>query len=223
RLSVNTVLLDAGGVLLLPDDRAIFRELSSIGIEPDPALFPRAHYLGMRGIDRGDSWNDYIRAYLDEIGAAGDDAVAALGRAYAGMLWNVVIPESFAALQRVASAFEHVAVVSNSDGTVEELLRSTRIAQVGAGEGVEVLAIVDSSVVGIAKPDPAIFHHTLDLIGVDASRAVHVGDSVRFDVEGARAAGVRPLHFDPFRVCDDDDHEHIASLGDLLSEPSYPG
>jgi putative hydrolase of the HAD superfamily len=108
-------------------------------------------------------------------------------------------------------------VVSNSDGTVERLLRSAGVAQVGPGEGVEVLAIIDSSVVGIAKPDPAIFHHTLDLLGVDASEAMHVGDSVRYDVDGARAAGVRALHFDPFGVCDSADHEHLRQLSDLVA------
>lgn len=215
-MSAEAVLLDAGGVLLLPDDRAVFRELSAVGIETDPARFARAHYIGMRGIDRGESWADYTSAYLNELGVHSQDAAAALNRAYAGMLWNVVIPESYAALRRVASAFAHVAVVSNSDGTVEELLRSTRTAQVGPGDGVEVVAIIDSSVVGIAKPDPAIFHHTLELIGVDPSDAVHIGDSVRFDVEGAQAAGVRALHFDPYRVCADTGHDHIADLVDLI-------
>jgi putative hydrolase of the HAD superfamily len=215
-LSAEAVLLDAGGVLLLPNDREILRELTAVGVEVDPAKFARAHYKGMRGIDKGTSWADYNAAFLSELGVTADEAPAALNRAFVGMEWNVVIPESYAALGDVASRYAHVAVVSNSDGTVENLLRSTGIAQVGPGEGVEVLAIIDSSVVGIAKPDPAIFHHTLDLIGVEPSKAVHVGDSVRFDVEGARAAGVHPLHFDPYGVCDDDSHEHIARLAELL-------
>jgi putative hydrolase of the HAD superfamily len=215
-LIAQAVLLDAGGVLLLPDDRAILRELTAVGIEPDPARFARAHYVGMRGIDRGDSWADYSRAYLEHLDVFSDDAAAALNRAYIGMLWDVVIPESYAALPRVAESFAHVAVVSNSEGTVEELLRTTGIAQVGPGDGVDVLAVIDSSVVGIAKPDPAIFHHTLDLIGVDPSDAVHIGDSVRFDVEGARAAGVHALHFDPYEVCDDTGHDHIKGLDELL-------
>ena len=212
----KAVLLDAGGVLLLPDDQAIFRELSAVGFDTDPALYARAHYVGMRGIDRGTTWDDYIAAYLGELGLYSDEAAAALDRAYAGMPWNVVIPESYAALPGLAASFSHVAVVSNSDGSVEDLLRSTGIAQVGPGAGVDVVAVVDSHVVGIAKPDPAIFHHTLELIGVDPDDAVHVGDSVRFDVMGARAAGVRALHFDPYRICDDHDHEHIASLAEIL-------
>jgi putative hydrolase of the HAD superfamily len=44
---------------------------------------------------------------------------------------------------------------------------------------------------------------------------VHVGDSVHFDVGGARAAGVRPVHLDPFEMCGLQDHEHVRSLADL--------
>ena len=45
-----------------------------------------------------------------------------------------------------------------------------------------------------------------------ADRAVHVGDSVHADVEGARAAGVTPVHFDPYGLCKAQGHEHAASL-----------
>jgi FMN phosphatase YigB (HAD superfamily) len=42
---------------------------------------------------------------------------------------------------------------------------------------------------------------------------VYLGDSVYFDVGGARAAGLQPVHVDPFDLCDaPDDHPHVASL-----------
>jgi putative hydrolase of the HAD superfamily len=44
---------------------------------------------------------------------------------------------------------------------------------------------------------------------------VHVGDSVRMDVGGARAAGIRPLHLDPFGFCSAADHEHVRSLEEV--------
>ena len=53
--------------------------------------------------------------------------------------------------------------------------------------------VVTSADVGAAKPDPALFHRALELAGVPAAGAVHVGDSVENDVEGARAAGIRAL------------------------------
>ena len=102
------------------------------------------------------------------------------------------------------------------EGTVEAALRQFGICQVGPGPGVEVGVILDSQVVGLEKPDPRIFALALDTLGVTAARAVHVGDSCRADVNGARAAGVTPLHFDPFATCDDHGHGHLAALADLV-------
>ena len=84
--------------------------------------------------------------------------------------------------------------------------------------GVPVAAVIDSGAVGVAKPDPGIFTLALNAVGVEAARAVHVGDTVAADVVGARAAGVRPLHLDPYDHCSDrTDHEHVREVGDVLA------
>ena len=83
-------------------------------------------------------------------------------------------------------------MVSNADGTVEQQLRDDALCQVGPGAGVEVGAILDSTNVGVAKPDPAIFTIALALLGVPAQRALHVGDTPSADVAGASAAGSDP-------------------------------
>ncbi len=120
------------------------------------------------------------------------------------------------ALRRLASHGLRLGVVSNADGTVEEQLRRSRLCQVGDGEGVAVVAIVDSFVVGVAKPDPAIFREVVARMGVEAQRTIYVGDSLRYDVRGAEAAGLRPLHFDPFQLCPrPDGHEHPRSLREM--------
>jgi phosphoglycolate phosphatase-like HAD superfamily hydrolase len=75
---------------------------------------------------------------------------------------------------------------------------ATRSAKLGPGQGVPVLAIVDSGVVGVAKPDPTIFDFALPALGKDPSEVIYVGDSVKYDVRSAEAAGVTPLHLDPF-------------------------
>jgi putative hydrolase of the HAD superfamily len=46
---------------------------------------------------------------------------------------------------------------------------------------------------GMLKPDPRIFALLLERAGLDAARALHVGDDAVADVEGARRAGVRPV------------------------------
>ncbi len=46
---------------------------------------------------------------------------------------------------------------------------------------------------GMLKPDPRIFALLLEQAGLDAARALHVGDDAVADVEGARRAGVTPV------------------------------
>jgi HAD superfamily hydrolase (TIGR01509 family) len=46
---------------------------------------------------------------------------------------------------------------------------------------------------GMLKPDPRIFALLLEQAGLDAARALHVGDDAIADVEGARRAGVTPV------------------------------
>lgn len=50
--------------------------------------------------------------------------------------------------------------------------------------------------IGIAKPDPRIFKHTLDLLGVHQSEAVMVGDSLEADIKGALTAGLQAVLVD---------------------------
>jgi HAD superfamily hydrolase (TIGR01509 family) len=54
-------------------------------------------------------------------------------------------------------------------------------------------ALVTSEETGIAKPDPRIFAQALDALGVAPGEAVMLGDAWATDIEGAIAAGVRPI------------------------------
>jgi putative hydrolase of the HAD superfamily len=56
-------------------------------------------------------------------------------------------------------------------------------------------AVVFSSEVGRRKPAPEVYRAALDAIGVDAPHALFVGDRVREDYEGPRAAGMRAVIF----------------------------
>ncbi len=77
--------------------------------------------------------------------------------------------------------------------------------------------MLDSHLVGAAKPDPAIFTLALDGLGLDAEQVVHIGDTRFADVAGARAAGIRPLHVDPYGDCGRPaGHEHVRSLADAV-------
>lgn len=77
-------------------------------------------------------------------------------------------------------------VVSNWDVSLHDVLDATGLAPLLDG-------VVTSAELGSAKPDGAIFVRGLELAGVAAAEALHVGDSVEHDVAGALAAGIEPL------------------------------
>jgi putative hydrolase of the HAD superfamily len=107
-------------------------------------------------------------------------------------------------------------VVSNASGQIESVLRRVGVCQVGDGVGVPVRCVVDSHVVGVAKPDPRVFAPALDVLGVPPGRVAYIGDSVTMDVNGARAAGLEPVLVDPYDDHPEADHERVRSLDELL-------
>ena len=54
-----------------------------------------------------------------------------------------------------------------------------------------------ADLVGMAKPDAAIFNLALQQAQTTAERCVHIGDSIENDVKGAINAGIRAIWFDP--------------------------
>jgi len=225
---IDAVLLDVGGVLVLPEPKVLLPAVHGAGAgHVTPTDLARAHYAGIAAMDssalaRGiTDWPVYTRALVEQLGVKGQVAElvhAAVQAAYEGMAWTGTIPGAVDALRRLADTGVALAIVSNSNGTVEEQLLTTKICQVGAGDGVRVTVVLDSFVVGVEKPDPAIFHRALDVLGVPAERAIHVGDTGWADVAGARAAGVRPVHLDPHGFCPvPDDHEHVTDLDGVVA------
>jgi putative hydrolase of the HAD superfamily len=67
-----------------------------------------------------------------------------------------------------------------------------------------------SDVREIYKPDPAIFRWTIEALGVEPEEAIHVGDRLRTDVEGARRVGMMSVRFNG--VYDDQDDVPEADL-----------
>jgi putative hydrolase of the HAD superfamily len=95
-------------------------------------------------------------------------------------------PDSAPALRALRAAGIRTVVVSNWDWSLHERLQETGLAPLVDGA-------LASAEVGVAKPDPAIFRRALALVNVDARDAWHVGDTPEADVDGARAAGLRPI------------------------------
>jgi putative hydrolase of the HAD superfamily len=237
---ISAILLDAGGVLVFPQPDLFRPPLAALGVSLDIAAFERAHYQAMVVQDvaaappvAGTWWREYLVGYFAACGVAEDQcrelatevAVATMGRA-----WTHVGTGAMAGLRALAALGLPMGVVSNSDGSVQAELRRLGVCYAPDGPqqnaqpnpqpaGVPVGVVVDSGAVGVAKPDPAIFGFALDALGVPASGTVlHVGDSLRYDVAGALAAGLQPVHLDPHGFCPaPDGHRHIRTLAELAA------
>jgi putative hydrolase of the HAD superfamily len=227
------VLLDVGGVFLVPSRERLVDALAElVGILSD-AECDRAHFEGIHALDVADLSGDadrriYLNGYLSSIGIPEDRLETAIDRlipVWRGPsldLWRRVLGLSTVGLRDLYHANLRLGIVSNSDGHVEEELFRNQICQVGPGQGVPVRIIIDSDVVGVAKPDPTIFDFALPSLGLDPSDVIYVGDSVKYDVRSAEAAGMMPLHFDPFFLCRETDHLHIVQVADTLRYAELP-
>jgi putative hydrolase of the HAD superfamily len=223
---VRAVFLDLGGVFYLPDHERMIAALARLELVIERDRLDEAHYHGVAALEEfrdGDMsiWHAYNRAYARVCGVAPHDVDAAmtvlLEEFERGGVWTRVIPGSRQALQELAALGVGLAVVSNADGTVEDQLRDDVICQVGPGPGVPVEVILDSAVVGVSKPDPAIFELALDALGVEPGDCIHVGDTPAADVVGARAAGVTPILVDPYDLHRGVDCQRVRSLADVAS------
>jgi putative hydrolase of the HAD superfamily len=77
-------------------------------------------------------------------------------------------------------------IVSNFDSRLFAVLRGLEIAELFD-------TVTISSLARAAKPSPKIFELALEKHAVDPDDAIHVGDSLRDDVEGATKAGLRAI------------------------------
>jgi putative hydrolase of the HAD superfamily len=80
-------------------------------------------------------------------------------------------------------------VVSNSYGNMPALLAEAALA--------EFAVVLDSALVGIAKPDAALYRLAVERLQLDPESVLHVGDSWERDVVPAHAAGLRTAWLAP--------------------------
>lgn len=119
-----------------------------------------------------------------------------------------LIPDVLPALDDLAAAGLRLAVVSNWDAGLGDVLADLGVA--GRFE-----AVVVSAVVGAGKPDPAIFAHALSALGVSPTRALHCGDHPELDCAGAQRAGVRGVLIDRSNAYPDAACPRVRSLSEL--------
>jgi HAD superfamily hydrolase (TIGR01509 family) len=125
-------------------------------------------------------------------------------------------PDSIPTLEALRSAGVLVGLCSNAPYRVQSL--HDQLRHVGIDHLLD--AVVFSGEVRWRKPSPRIFAAALDALGASADRAVMVGDSAAYDVEGAHAAGIRAVLLRRPSNAGASPHHAVATierLGDLLN------
>lgn len=204
---IDAVVFDIGGVFLYPHYSAVKRRMRELGLPlpTDHSAFREAHHAGAQQLweaaasddeTRTDFWSVYDHTYARTLGVPDSQAteIATAMRAS----WSWPHPENISAFAELAASGMKVAIVSNNNGTAPEQMWDHRVCQVGAGPLPEVAAIIDSTLVGLSKPDPAIFEPALSALGTTAERSLYIGDTIHADVQGATAAGMPVAQLDPF-------------------------
>ena len=223
--NVDLLCLDAGNTVVFLDHARLARACLQGGFETSAVELARAEGLAKIALEGGEavdigwkveqvpgsrSWGALVGTMLTRAGLPTGrlpdllDALWSLHRAR--NFWSVVPDGLEECLRDLRTTGVPVAVVSNSEGTLELLL-----ADLGILRSFDV--VIDSGVVGIEKPDPRIFGIALARFAVSAARALHLGDTFASDVVGARAAGLRCALIDP--------HGHYA--GRHATVPRVPG
>jgi putative hydrolase of the HAD superfamily len=170
------------------------------GIEHDEHSRSRDHYV---------AWQQArVRGMLGDAGVspADQDTLIARVREISGHRRIDAYDEVTAVLAALRDRGLALAICSNWDWDLHEAIES-------AGLAGEVDVVVSSAWVGARKPHPRIFRHTVELLGIAPDRILFVGDTWSCDVEGPRAAGLRPVylrrpHFGPDHTAPDDHHAH---------------
>lgn len=216
----RVVLLDAGGVLLDLDYAYLRRLIDARRLDVELDALARAEAEARREIEAAlragerpaDPWREYFHLILAKVGVPGpqhESIIDSLWEAHRRVgLWTVAIDGAREAVARLAASGYRLAVISNAEGQVERDLDSAGYA--GCFE-----TVVDSHVVGVAKPDPGIFAIAMERLSIEPADAIYVGDLPAVDVAGARAAGVAPVLVDPHGIHADVDVPRIAGLVEL--------
>jgi putative hydrolase of the HAD superfamily len=206
-MRIRAVLFDAGATLIRPEPpvEVIYgRELARDGARFEKEDLARAltraweevqgeaipdRYGGRRG--ESDFWRSFvgrIRRALDG-GVVSEEAFARVTAHFRDPAAWFVYPDVPPTLDALESSGYRMGIVSNWDSSLEPLLERLGLAR-------RFEAILVSAIEEVGKPDPEIFLRACDALGVAPAQALHVGDALREDYEGACRAGLSALLLD---------------------------
>jgi HAD superfamily hydrolase (TIGR01509 family) len=223
-MAIDTIFLDAGGVLVFPNWDRVADALARHGIPTASAALAAVEWLAKHEVDTSAAGaSDLVRGWLvfgRVFARAGITDAHAIDAAIGDLqdyherfnLWEDVRPDVIPALRRLRASGRKLVVVSNANGRMRAALD-----RVGIGPHVDL--VIDSFEESVEKPDRRIFEIALARVGSRAETTLHVGDLFHTDVVGARAAGLRAVLLDMADLYGDHDCERVrslAALADLL-------
>jgi HAD superfamily hydrolase (TIGR01509 family) len=229
---LKTVFLDAGNTMVSMDYEWLKDELGRYGVSCELQELRRAEAAArpmvsselqrLKSTENQVTSLFYMRSILKGLKSASsmsdkelDDIIKDLYKTLRapGMiqrLWSNILTGVREALESLKGRGLKLVVVSNSDGTVEEILIKVGLSRY-------FFSVVDSHVVGYEKPDPRLFYHALKLSDAEPETTIHIGDLYHVDVIGARSAGLHAALLDPFGDWRDVDCPRFVDLLDFAS------
>jgi putative hydrolase of the HAD superfamily len=190
------IFFDVGNTLLFPNR---LKMLAPIARDRHPtleqwqALERRTKIEFDRGIKSGREdhgfWWIFHTYLLDDLNEGRDGLVQDLVRnTQDSANWDQLLPGTRAVLERIRQKYR-IAVISNADGKIENVLSRCGIADCFE-------SITDSGIVGFEKPRAEIFEAALRTMNVRADQSLYVGDVYSVDYIGATNAGMHAILFD---------------------------
>ena len=220
---VETVFLDAGGVLVYPNWTRVSDALRRHGVDVTAEALAAAEPHAKHQLDVGGTiaaTNDASRGWLFFDLILTHAGIPLTERTTAALeelheyhrernLWELVPTHVSPTLEALRARGLTLAVVSNANGTL--CRHFDRLGLTAAFS-----CVLDSCDVQVEKPDPRIFEIALERSGARPETTIHVGDIYHVDVVGARSAGIRPVLLDEAGLYESADCPRIRSLPKLL-------
>ncbi|MGA8541558.1 MAG: HAD family hydrolase [Terriglobales bacterium] len=217
---VKVIFFDVGNTLLFPNRERIHAPLAERGFVPnaehlrDLECRTKNRFDGiMTGLipnnrpDHGFWWMFYSQL-LSEIGlnddAIRDQLVASIRNSGN---WDTIRPGTAAQLEEIGKRYR-LAVISNADGKIHDVLQKCSIARC-------FRTITDSGLVGYEKPHPEIFRQALKSMTAEPEQSLYVGDVYSVDYLGATSAGMQALLMDVPGAYRDKSVPRVESLEQL--------
>lgn len=219
----RAILFDAGNTLVYADPSRMARIFTDAGWPADEEKVRAAELSARRRLHEAirdghvgtepEVWREFFASLFEGAGVP-HEGRGEVGRRIREVhavdhLWTHVADGTADALEALADLGYRLAVISNADGRMEELL-----AQVGLRDHFEF--VLDSQVMGVEKPDPAIFHEGCRLLGLPPSVCVYVGDLYPVDYLGAVGAGLDAVLLDPMGLYEGR-VPRVSTLGELAA------